>query len=51
MLTIYTLFVTPFIVVFPTVYEWCETTNDGVVEIDNCPDGADGESSPGWMKN
>ena len=25
-LTIYTLFVTPFIVVFPTVYEWCETT-------------------------
>ena len=47
-LTIYTLFVTPFVVVFPTVYEWCETTNNDLIEFDECPEG---EDSPGWKKN
>ena len=33
MLIIYNLFVTPFIVVFPTVYEWCESSTTTKEEI------------------
>jgi len=38
-LTIYTLFVVPYIVVFKVVYEWCELDTDGTISEDtaNCP--------------
>jgi len=38
-LTIYSLFVVPYIVVFPIVYEWCETDAEGTISVDvsSCP--------------
>ena len=38
LLTIYTLFVTPFVVVFPTVYEWCELNGDEL-DVSACDEG------------
>ena len=40
-LTIYTLFVVPYIVVFPIVYEWCESAEGEVFarETADCPAG------------
>lgn len=46
-LTIYTLFVTPFVLVFPSIYQWCETTNDGKTETYECK----GISDEGMQKN
>jgi hypothetical protein len=41
LIIIYTLFVTPFVLIFPTVYEWCESSTGSEI------DGADWENCTG----
>ena len=36
MLIIYNLFVTPFVVVFPTVYQWCENDSEQTITGEDC---------------
>ena len=52
MLIIYNLFVTPFIVVFPTVYEWCEPSTEKGFDIPQCsPDKDSNDDKSGWKSN